>query len=438
MSTDNKESIARVLSLAFAIGIVLTFTACGGAGAGGGSRSIVSNSPVLAVAPSNIAFGSQIVGSSTSLDLTLSNTGQANLTVSNLAVTGTGFLLANSSLPLTIAPNQNAIAQVQFVPQSIGNATGSLTVTSDASNTVQPVGLSGLGVTNQPDISFTPTSLDFGNVVVAATKNINLTIKSIGGAPLTVNQVNITGTGYSVNGFSTPIVLNPNQSVTGQVSFSPLALGPSGGNVSATSNSINSPTVNLNGAGVAATHLLSVSPATLTFGNVMVGSTIGKPVTLTNTGNSSVTVSAANTTGDYSVTGIVLPSTVNAGASRTANINFAPQITGPGNGTISFVSNATNSPAVVTTTGSGITASTHSVDLTWDPSPSTVIGYFIYRGSSTGGPYAKSNVNSQVSTAFTDFMVDPGDTYFYVVTAIDANGIESFVSNEAPAAIPTP
>jgi len=314
-----------------------------------------------------------------------------------------------------------------------------VTVTSNASNTVQPVTLSGVGVTNQPDVSFSPTALNFNSVVIGTSKSLNLTINSIGGAALTVNQVNVSGTGYTLAGFSTPLTLNPNQSVTGQVIFSPVGTAPSSGSVTVTSNAISSPSVTLNGSGATATRLLSVSPTTLPFGNVMVGSTSGIPVTLHNGGNSSVTVSAANPTGDYTVTQIVLPSTIAAGGSQTAKINFAPQVTGPDNGTVSFVSTATNSPAVVTTTGTGITGGAHSVDLTWDASTtSTVVGYFVYRGSSSGGPYTKSNANAQVGTAFTDLTVNPGDTYFYVVTAVDSDGIESFVSNEAPAPIPTP
>ncbi len=438
-----RNLIARVLQSACVVAIAFSFTACGSAGgssgATGGGLSDAPNSPTITIAPSSLNFGSQIVGSSTSRDLTFKNTGSADLSISNISVTGAGYALANTTFPFTIPANQTVVTQVQFVPLSTGPLPGSVTVTSNASNTVQPVTLSGVGVTNQPDVSFSPTALNFNSVVIGTSKSLNLTINSIGGAALTVNQVNVSGAGYTLAGFPTPLTLNPNQSVTGQVIFSPAGTAPSSGSVTVTSNAISSPSVTLSGSGATATRLLSVSPTTLPFGNVMVGSTTGLLVTLHNGGNSSVTVSAANPTGDYTVTQIVLPTTIAAGASQTANINFAPQVTGPDNGTVSFVSTATNSPAVVTTTGTGITGGTHSVDLTWDASTTpTVVGYFIYRGSSSGGPYTKSNANAQVGTAFTDLTVNPGDTYFYVVTAVDSDGIESFVSDEATAQIPTP
>jgi fibronectin type 3 domain-containing protein len=69
-------------------------------------------------------------------------------------------------------------------------------------------------------------------------------------------------------------------------------------------------------------------------------------------------------------------------------------------------------------------------------STSTVVGYNIYRGSVSGGPYALLNSAPNSSLSFTDSAVVSGQTYFYVVTAVDASGTESVVSNEVSAIIP--
>ena len=66
------------------------------------------------------------------------------------------------------------------------------------------------------------------------------------------------------------------------------------------------------------------------------------------------------------------------------------------------------------------------------------MGYNVYRGSQSGGPYSKLNAQVQVSLQFTDTTVKSGDTYYYVVTAVDANTTESNYSNEASAAVPVP
>jgi fibronectin type 3 domain-containing protein len=86
--------------------------------------------------------------------------------------------------------------------------------------------------------------------------------------------------------------------------------------------------------------------------------------------------------------------------------------------------------------GTGITG--HTVSLNWTASASTVSGYRIYRGSLSGGPYTLLNPSLVLSTSFTDSAVTSGDSYFYVVTAVDASDNESAFSNQAAATIPTP
>ena len=58
-----------------------------------------------------------------------------------------------------------------------------------------------------------------------------------------------------------------------------------------------------------------------------------------------------------------------------------------------------------------------------------VIGYNVYRGETSGGPYNRIN-NELVDTFFTDTMVESGVWYYYVVTAVDTQGLESDYSVE--------
>jgi fibronectin type 3 domain-containing protein len=82
---------------------------------------------------------------------------------------------------------------------------------------------------------------------------------------------------------------------------------------------------------------------------------------------------------------------------------------------------------------------THSVTLTWQapvPVPGvTVVGYNLYRSTTSGGPFVKLASNLP-GPRYEDRLVGSGRTYFYVVTAIDQAGRESRYSNEARAAIP--
>jgi bacillopeptidase F len=66
------------------------------------------------------------------------------------------------------------------------------------------------------------------------------------------------------------------------------------------------------------------------------------------------------------------------------------------------------------------------------------VGYNVYRGGVSGGPYTKINSAADAGTVFTDGTVQSGQSYYYTVTAVDSSGMESAHSNEVQAVIPTP
>jgi hypothetical protein len=194
-----------------------------------------------------------------------------------------------------------------------------------------------------------------------------------------------------------------------------------------------SPTSN----GTAAPGSLSVSAPTITFGNVALGSSTTQTGTLTAT-TSAVTISTASWSGNgFSVSGITFPLTLIAGQSAPFTVTFAPQASGAASGSISFLSNAANSPTTEALTGTGSQPSAHSVSLFWSPSPSTVVGYNVYRGTTSGGPYpAKLTPSPQPMTSLVDNTVVAGTTYYYVSTSVDQNSVESTYSNQFTAAVP--
>src|SRR5262249_46245845 len=153
-----------------------------------------------------------------------------------------------------------------------------------------------------------------------------------------------------------------------------------------------------------------------------------------------VQISSADWNGaGYSVSGITFPVTVKAGASKTFTVTFAPQTAGVSPGNISLASNATNSPSTSTFSGTGVqVAQQHVVSLSWAASTSSVVGYNVYRGTQSGGPYTKVNGSVRTATNYADNTVQSGKVYFYVATAVDSNSAESTYSGEVAASIPTP
>jgi Abnormal spindle-like microcephaly-assoc'd, ASPM-SPD-2-Hydin len=298
---------------------------------------------------------------------------------------------------------------------------------------------------NSPaSLALTASSLDFGNIAVgsSASKSITLTNSSASDGPsVTVSAVSATGSGFSVSSPGLPAGLGPGQSLTITVAFNPKSAGASNGTLSiAIAGQADPATVALTGTGLA-NGQLAVSPTALSFGSVTLGGSKNLSGTLT-AGGSSVTISSASWSGSgFALSGISFPVTLAAGQSASFTVTFTPQAASSASGSVSFLSNASNSPATETFSGTGsqpAPTTQHSVSLSWDASASTVSGYYVYRGSQSGGPYTRVSSTLIVTTSYTDSTVQAGQTYYYVVTSVDASGTESSYSAEVSATIPSP
>jgi hypothetical protein len=268
------------------------------------------------------------------------------------------------------------------------------------------------------------------------TNSQQITLSNTGNAGLTISQATISGSGFSMTSIPTPLTLAAGQSSMATVTFTPQAPGSVTGSISLVSNAPTSPvTISLSGTALAATSQVSASPTSLSLGNVALQSNGTKTFTLTNVGNSSVNVSQISVSGTgFSTSGPTPPLTLSLGQSTSVSVVFAPTGYGSFTGSVSVESSATNSPAIVSLSGSS-----HAEVLTWDASTSTVVGYNVYRGTQSGGPYGtKMNSSLIPSTAFTDTSVQAGQTLFYVVTAVDSSGVESDYSDQMSATVDSP
>jgi len=101
----------------------------------------------LSPTPASQTFTSVPVGQSQAQTETVQNTGGENATISQVTVAGTGFSISGITPPVTLTPGQSTSFSVTFAPKSAGNASGSVTIASDASNPSLSIALSGTTVT---------------------------------------------------------------------------------------------------------------------------------------------------------------------------------------------------------------------------------------------------------------------------------------------------
>jgi hypothetical protein len=375
-------------------------------------------------------------GSSQTLSETLTNSGGTSVTISQAGASGAGFAVSGLNLPATLAAGQSTSFSVTFTPPSGGSASGNLSIASNASNPSLTVPLAAAGVTAGV-LSSSDPSLSFGNVAVGNSGTQSETLTNSGGSSVTISQANVSVNSFRVTGLSLPMTLSAGQSFTFGVAFAPTTGGGATGTISVMSDASNA-TLTISLAGTATvTGQLAVSPATLNFGNVIVGQSKSLTGTLTASGSSITVTNAGMTTSEFTVSGLSLPLTLSAGQSASFSVKFTPQASGTAAASAAFTSNASNPSAVESLTGSGTAAPQHSVSLSWNPSSSSVVGYNLYRGTTSGGPFSQINAMN-ASTSYVDNSVQAGQTYFYVSTAVDAAGRESVYSNQTQAVVPSP
>ena len=184
---------------------------------------------------------------------------------------------------------------------------------------------------------------------------------------------------------------------------------------------------------------LRVSSAAINFGDVTVGGTQKKVETLYAAGGPVTVSSATIDNAEFALSGMSLPMTIPSGRTASLILTFTPPSPGTATGALTLASSAINSSAEVPIAGTGTAGVQHSVTLSWDPSTSQdVIGYNIYRGTRSGGPYTLISASPNSAATATDDHVSAGQAYYYVVTSVASGGLESVYSNQASAVIPFP
>ena len=176
----------------------------------------------------------------------------------------------------------------------------------------------------------------------------------------------------------------------------------------------------MNGASVSAVNFSSTALTYSISGTITGAGGPGAAVNLTGTATASTT---ADSGGNFSFTGL-------ANGSYTVTPSKSGYTYTPASQAVTV--NASNVSAV----NFSSTVVSHWVGLSWTASTSQVAGYNAYRANTLNGPYTKLNTILISSTTYSDQAVQSGNTYYYVTTAVDAQGDESIYSNQIVTTVP--
>jgi hypothetical protein len=353
--------------------------------------------PAISLSASNLAFGTVSIGqTSAAQNVTVTNSGNATATLSGVTVSGD--FARTTTCGASLAAGASCSVGVTFTPTGAGSRTGTLSVSSNASGSPHSVGLGGTGLDPNGNLALGKPTAETSHVdgygsANAVDGNANTYWESANNAFPQSITVDL-GTAASIG----RVVVKLPPSSAWQTRTQTLAVGCStdgsaystvAGPAGSTFNpaSGNSATINVTpatcryvrltvtgnsgwpaaqvaelevyGQSGPAAPAISLSTASLTFGNQNVGTTSGaQSVTVTNTGTSTATIGSVTVSGDFART-TTCGASLAAGASCTVSVTFTPAGTGTRTGVLSVSSNAAGSPHTVSLTGTGTTATSN-------------------------------------------------------------------------------
>jgi hypothetical protein len=338
-----------------------------------GTGTANGNATGLALSATSLNFGVQTVGTTGPVQYVyITNTSAAPVTINSITV-GANYVLNdayyNCSPPAQIAPQSNCYVTVQFAPTAAGALAGTLTINDSTPASPHTVSLSGTGQAATKSLEFYPgTAIPFPDQPVGYTSTYQLVyVYNAGTATVTIDRVETTGSfqiyqsdceAATISG----VTPGPHFSYCYvYVTFTPTATGAQTGTLTILDNTATSPHVlNLSGNGITPTGTISATPTELTYASQPVGITSStQTVTVTNPGNTPVTITGLTPSGDFAVTSSsyycsgavpLLP-----GYPCTVYVAFTPtSTTNPRTGALTVTSSAGNQ--IVSLAGTGETA----------------------------------------------------------------------------------
>jgi hypothetical protein len=218
--------------------------------------------PAVSLAPSNLAFAGQMVGTTSAAQvLSVYNSGDARLSIASVGLTGAnaadfGLTTDCPLAPATVAAGSGCSVTIRFTPGAAGPRSAAVSIVDDAAGSPHGIVVSGTGVAPVPLVTLAPASLDFGSRRIgAAGAAKTLVLSNSGTGTAAISSVAITGAnaGDFAQTNDCGATIAPGASCTISVSFVAKAVGARSAALVVTDSAAGSPrAVALSGTGAKA------------------------------------------------------------------------------------------------------------------------------------------------------------------------------------------
>ncbi len=287
--------------------------------------------PAITLSSTAVTFPNQQAGTqSPSVTLTVTNSGNATLTVTSVTTTG-DFAEAENCVGSPLAPSATCSVSVQFVPTGTGTRNGVLTVYGNVAGGQATATLTGVG-TGAASVVLTPIAMSFASTPVGATTSAqNVTVSNTGGNSSNLQSITVNGD-FTITANSCGSSLAPQTGCTISMEFAPTASGQRSGTLTVVDD-VGTQVATLSGIGISpATDALA--PLSLSFPPQELGTaSTPQQVRLTNTGGAALTLIAPLVTGDFSVVN-GCGASLTGGSSCSLQVSYVPKSLGAETGVL--------------------------------------------------------------------------------------------------------
>jgi len=374
--------------------------------------------PSISLNPAALTYGVQAVATASAPQIiTVTNTGYAPLTVSQVAVSG-DFNETDTCTAGPIAVNMTCTIQIRFLPTTTGSRSGLLTVYGNVAGGQATASLTGTG-SPAAAIVLTPLTLNFPSTTINSTSAVqNITISNTSSAAVNLQSASVSGGDFKITVNTCGPSLAPSVGCTVGIAFTPTASGNRSGTLTVTDDA-GTQTALLSGVGTSPP-TDSLSPLALTFGPQQVNTTsAAQQITLTNAGDQPLTLIAAQiTSGDFSVVN-ACGNSLNPHSTCSINVAFVPKNVGAISGSLAVSDQFRTQTIALNGTGvapPGVSLAPFST-VAFSPT-----GVGVQSPAQTVTLTNNRNIPLQVqSIAVTgDFVILPGGSTCGVTVAVDA------------------